>query len=289
MLPGELQVQILAKNRKYFTVQISLLIKSAPGVRLESSFALFKTETFRRLPDLRPPTEGLLEIGLTRALSVREERLSTRADACRLLYVSDIHLRSGRSELLCRDVVDAAARSSPDVVLLGGDLIDSSSSVSQLSDLVRRLRGLAPVLAIGGNHDQRIGLGRVRSAVEHGGGQWIHDRTVRVTHHERAIAISGPGAAGSLAADVKVLCAHNPRIWKTCRNGGYDLVLAGHLHGCQIVVCEYRDRLFPGALLYPYCFLTHKHGSTRLVVSRGVSDLLPVRWRCPREVVLCLV
>jgi hypothetical protein len=25
------------------------------------------------------------------------------------------------------------------------------------------------------------------------------------------------------------------------------------------------------------------------VVSRGVSDLMPIRWRCPREVVLCYV
>jgi hypothetical protein len=25
------------------------------------------------------------------------------------------------------------------------------------------------------------------------------------------------------------------------------------------------------------------------VVSRGVSDLVPIRWRCPREVVLCYV
>jgi predicted MPP superfamily phosphohydrolase len=223
-----------------------------------------------------------------------------RADACRLLYVSDIHLRSGRSDLLSRHIVDAAARSRPDVVLFGGDLVDSSSTLSRLSELVRRLRELAPVLAIGGNHDQRIGLGRVRSAVEGGGGQWIHDRTVRVTHRERVIAVSGPDAALSpgtpcrhssdpLAADVQILCAHNPRIWKTGRNGGYDLILAGHLHGCQIVVCEYRDRLFPGALFYPYCFLSHQRGSTRLVVSRGVSDLLPVRWRCPREVVLCHV
>lgn len=39
---------------------------------------------------------GLLEIGLTQALRIREERLSTRHDACRLLHVSDIHLRHGR-------------------------------------------------------------------------------------------------------------------------------------------------------------------------------------------------
>jgi len=88
---------------------------------------------------------------------------------------------------------------------------------------------------------------------------------------------------------VRVLCAHNPRIWRTSRHDGYDLVLAGHLHGFQLVFSEYRDRLFPGAIFYPYCFLTHRAGSSRLVVSRGVSDLLPIRWRCPREVVLCHV
>ena len=86
-----------------------------------------------------------------------------------------------------------------------------------------------------------------------------------------------------------MLCAHDPRVWKTSRQAGYDLVLAGHLHGFQLVFGEYRDRLLPGSIFYPYCFLSHQAGPTRLVVSRGVSDLLPVRWRCPREVVLCHV
>jgi hypothetical protein len=55
------------------------------------------------------------------------------------------------------------------------------------------------------------------------------------------------------------------------------------------VAFQYRDRLFPGAVFYPYCFMNHRRGSTQLVVSRGVSDLVPIRWRCPREVVLCYV
>ena len=236
-----------------------------------------------------PLSGGPLEVGLRRALHVREERLTTRHDACRLLYVSDIHLRPGRSATLCRQVLDAVAGCHPEVVLLGGDLVDRSSELGRLSDLVGKLQDEASVLAVGGNHDQQIGMDRVREAVEHGGGRWIHDGTARVTHGERVIAVSGPGAAAPVEGHVRVLCAHNPRIWKTFRHAGYDLVLAGHLHGCQIVACAYRDRLFPGALLYPYCFLSHHRGSTRLVVSRGVSDLLPIRWRCPREVVLCCV
>jgi predicted MPP superfamily phosphohydrolase len=174
-------------------------------------------------------------------------------------------------------------------VLLGGDLIDQSSELGTLRDLVHTLRNAAPVLAIAGNHEHYVGMSRVREAVVSGGGEWIHDRAARFTHGSRVIAVAGPNAASVPEGDYRILCAHFPSIWKTARRRGYDLVLAGHLHGCQMVAFEYRDRLFPGAVFYRHCYIRHRFGRARLVVSRGVSDLLPVRWRCPREVVLCHV
>lgn len=232
---------------------------------------------------------GPLTIGLNGPLHIREERLSLRPDACRLMYASDIHLRRRRSDHLCRQVVEAARTFEVDVLLLGGDLVDGPAELGKLSDLVGALREVAPVFAVGGNHDRRVGMNRVQGAVEGGGGLWIHAGGARVAHRSRVIALSGPDAASVPEGDFRVLCAHNPRVWKTARRQNYDLVLAGHLHGCQVVAFEYRDRLFPGAVLYPYCYLSHQSGSTRLVVSRGVSDLVPIRWRCPREVVLCHV
>lgn len=232
---------------------------------------------------------GPLTIGLNGALHIREERLSIRDDACRLMYVSDIHLRPGRSDNLCRQIIECARGSEIDVLLLGGDLVDGPSELGKLCDLVGALCELAPVFAIGGNHDRQVGMKRVEDAVESGGGRWIHAGGARVSHGSRVIAVSGPDAATVPAGDYQVLCAHNPRVWKTACQRGFDLVLAGHLHGCQAVAFEYRDRLYPGAVFYPYCYLSHQHGSTRLVVSRGVSDLVPIRWRCPREVVLCHV
>jgi predicted MPP superfamily phosphohydrolase len=205
------------------------------------------------------------------------------------MYVSDIHLRRKRSESLCRQVIEAARSCEAGVLLLGGDLVDEPAELGKLGELVGALREVAPVFAVGGNHDQRIGLHRVRDAVVSGGGEWIHAGAARIAHGSRVIAVSGPDAARLPEGDVQVLCAHNPRVWKTARQRGYDLVLAGHLHGCQVVAFEYRDRLFPGAIFYPYCFLSQRYRSTRLVVSRGVSDLVPIRWRCPREVVLCHV
>lgn len=186
-------------------------------------------------------------------------------------------------------VMECVNQCQPDAVLLGGDLVDGSSELNHLRDLVGRLSEVAPVLAIGGNHDVNVGIDRVRDAVLQGGGQWIHAGIARLTHGSRMIAVAGPQAVPLTDGDVRILCAHNPRIWKTSRRGGYDLVLAGHLHGCQVVAFEYRDRLFPGAFFYPWCYLSHQCGPSRLVVSRGVSDLVPIRWRCPREVVLCYV
>ena len=205
------------------------------------------------------------------------------------MYVSDIHLRPKRSQNLARQVIGAVREYEPDAVLLGGDLVDAASELDHLRELVRVLRADAPVLAIGGNHDRALGIVRVRDAVINGGGEWIHETAVRITHGSRIIAVAGPNAVAVPEADVRILCAHYPSIWTTARESGYDLVLAGHLHGCQMVAFEYRERLFPGALFYQQCFIRSRCGTARLVVSRGVSDLVPLRWRCPREVVLCHV
>jgi predicted MPP superfamily phosphohydrolase len=228
-------------------------------------------------------------IGLNGALHKRVERVTMLEDPCRLLYVSDIHLRRNRSPRLCSQILEAAYSSEVDALLLGGDLIDEGSELDALRDLVSCLCKVAPVLAVGGNHDQYVGLGLVRDAVVSGGGKWIHSVTEKLRHGSRVIAVSGPDVISPPVGDVQVLCAHNPRVWRKARHAGYDLVLAGHLHGCQLVAFEYHDRLYPGAFFYPYCYLSHQYGSTRLVVSRGVSDLIPIRWRCPREVVLCHV
>jgi uncharacterized protein len=232
---------------------------------------------------------GPMMLGFMEPLHIREERIRSNGDACRLMYVSDIHLRGSRAACLSGQVVRAARATALDAVLLGGDLADDASQLENLQSLVRELSAVAPVFAVGGNHDRAIGLGRVRDAVLAGGGMWIHGSWTGLSHGSRTIVIAGPEASAPADGDCRILCAHNPRIWKTVSRSGYDLVLTGHLHGCQFVAFEFRDRLFPGALFYPCCFLNRQDRSSRLVVSRGVSDLFPIRWRCPREVVLCHV
>ena len=229
------------------------------------------------------------EIGLRRPLLIREELIRTGERPCRLAYASDIHLRRGRSRFLADQLIDALQRARPDVILLGGDLVDQASELDKLRILLEKLHGLAPVFAIPGNHDCAVGEEAVKKAVLDSGVQWLAGRTAKFKHQDRMISISGPGAKPISGADFRVLCAHNPSVWKTARKGEYDLVLAGHLHGCQVALFEAGGRLYPGALFYPHNYIRHTWNGTMLAVSMGCSDLIPIRWGCPREIILCIV
>lgn len=229
------------------------------------------------------------EIGLRAPLAVREEIIGEGHRSCRIAYVSDIHLRRGRSRWISGQVIDALERSAPDLILLGGDLVDQASETDELVSLVARACGIAPVLAVPGNHDISMGKARVRSAVEAGGGTWIEGKTAHFLHEDRVFAISGTGAGPASAAAANILCTHHPRIGNMAWKAGFDLALAGHLHGCQGVLFEAAGLLFPGAFFYPDNRLRHRKGKTKLLISRGCSDLIPIRWNCPREMILCIV
>lgn len=92
------------------------------------------------------------------------------------MYVSDIHLRQARSDNLCRQVIQSARSSEIDALLLGGDLVDGPEQLDKLCDLVGALCELAPVYAVGGNHDRHVGLNRVRDAVVMFLGDVVPDR-----------------------------------------------------------------------------------------------------------------
>ncbi len=229
------------------------------------------------------------QLGLRRPLEVREEILREHARPCRLAYVSDIHLRRGRSRHLAGQVLDALQRARPDVILLGGDLVDQASELDELRGMLDRMLGMAPVFAIPGNHDVAVGEESVRLAVQGSGARWIAGLTECFHHEGRILSISGPGAEPDPGADFRILCAHNPSVWRAARESGYDLVLAGHLHGCQGVLFEAGGRLYPGALFYPHNHIRQAWNGSRLLVSMGCSDLIPIRWGCPREIVVCIL
>jgi predicted MPP superfamily phosphohydrolase len=222
------------------------------------------------------------EFGAFGPLSVRHEQVPLgRARPVRLLYASDLHLGHWWTRGIPAQLLAAAHGARPDVILLGGDLVDCRSALPALRGLVAALAALAPVAAIPGNHDMNAGLAEVRAAVRSSGGGWLLDGPLHEPVGVDAFPCPGDGSAA------RVLCAHYPTIFPTAVAAGYRLVLAGHLHGGQCVLATYRERLYPAALLDRWHGLRFREGAALLLVSRGAADTFPVRFNCPREVLLC--
>jgi hypothetical protein len=244
---------------------------------------------------------GKLEINSQGPLHLRTEQInltcqpvSQEALPYNILYVSDLHLGWSRSVRIVENLVNIAHTQQPNLILLGGDLVDRPRGLALLSELVKRLSAIALTAAIAGNHDYWVGVERVRQGVLAGGGDWLEGRSLRFRVANKIVRVDGgmplsvlpsADAVASDSDEYKILCTHNPAVM--VRSQAYQLVLAGHLHGCQCVFWQRQQRLYPGAWFYRWNGLRFQREQTTLLVSRGAGDTLPIRWNCPREVILC--
>ena len=222
-----------------------------------------------------------MEIGARRQLLVRRENVTHLGLSKRILFASDLHLKKDGPRQVVAGILDIVSSERPDVVLLGGDLVDWSSGLEPLHRLVADMSVMAPVAAVGGNHDRWIGLAQVREAVLEAGGHWLEDKPLRWAPN--AVAYGNPQQE-LWSAHCQVLCTHHPG--PPAARQGFDLILSGHLHGGQFVFYERGGKLYPGAFAYRWNGLRFQENGHTLLVSRGVRDTLPLRWNCPREVIV---
>jgi uncharacterized protein len=230
------------------------------------------------------------EFGCRAPLAVRHERVRGRVrggEPWRLLFASDLHLTPTRAHL-ADELVAIARREGVHAVLLGGDLIDRASALPLLERMVNEVGASAPVFAIAGNHDVCGPLAAVQATVERAGGRWLHTADVHLRHERRRDLHLHAGASPRSAGALHVLVAHHPDLAATTSGElGDDVAFAGHLHGGQCVWWQRGQRLYPGAWFSRWTGLRFELGSTTMLVSRGVADTLPLRFRCPREVLVC--
>jgi predicted MPP superfamily phosphohydrolase len=198
-----------------------------------------------------------------------------------ILYASDLHLGHGWTRSVPGQLLETVRETRPRVVLLGGDLIDAAPALPILHGCVAALARKAMVAAVPGNHDRCVSPASLRDAVTSAGGRWLPEESL-----DEPVGIDGRLRA---SAGSPVLCAHYPDEFPAAVQAGYRLVLAGHLHGGQCVLATVRDRLYPAAWFHRWHVLRLRAGAATLLVSRGVADTLPVRFNCPREVLLCAI
>ena len=256
---------------------------------------------------------GVLALGLDSRLAVREYRVESAhvTAPVRLAVLTDLHAcfyGEGQADLL-----SAVAEQSPDLVLLGGDIVDDDPGMPEERALetVEALAARWPVYYVTGNHEFWTGRVeevkdrlRARGAVVLEGGC----RTVEAAGQTIQIAgVDDPAvgeaawraqlsaaAAGVDGEHFSLLLTHRPERVEDYAGLGFGLILAGHAHGGQWRVPGLINGLIaPDQGLFPrYAGGRYQLGESVLLVSRGLareSTRVPRLFNRPELVVVEVV
>ena len=233
-------------------------------------------------------------------VTVTDPDLPQGLDGMRVALVTDLHAGPTREASFTRRVVDLVNAQHPDVVVLGGDLVDGR--VAQVGEVLAPLADLrAPlgVYAVSGNHEfisqeanawlthwESLGIRVLRNEhvrIERGGASLtlagVHDLTGRgIDASDAARALEG--VDGFDPAGFTVFVAHQPKTAENVQGRGVDLQLSGHTHGGQVWPFRY---LVP--LQQPVLDGLATVGDVPVLTSRGAGAWgPPVRVLAPPEV-----
>lgn len=169
----------------------------------------------------------------------------------RIAWLSDLHAGHFMTEDdLCR-IFERVADCEPDLVLLGGDLVDRrAEEILLLGKALSLLRPPLGVFAVPGNHEYDVepDLGLWQSFLGEHGVEILTNRGLRLERGSSSLWLAGvddlthgrPDLAGALDGvredEPAVLLSHHPDMFCEAAWAGVDLTLSGHTHGGQITL-----------------------------------------------------
>jgi uncharacterized protein len=227
----------------------------------------------------------------TRVLEVPVEGLPTALDGLRVAHLSDFHLGvPSRGSRAVERAVEWVAQRWPELVCITGDLVSRQRGEPALRRVLSRLGAAYAVL---GNHDfadsrdpfsepVRLGdLGQTALLLDEARIVEIRGCRVQIVGlHPRSRRRASSVISGLVdpTADLRIVLTHFPELIRA-RTKPFELVLAGHMHGGQIVLP------YPGGrflFAHPRARESHglyRSGGTTLHVSPGLgTTFVPFRF-----------
>lgn len=195
-----------------------------------------------------------------------------------IFFISDIHRRT-----VSEKIIEEARSLKPDIVIIGGDLVEKGVPFERVKENLEKLKSLGPVYFVWGNNDYEVNFRKLdtmfldfgvkvldNTAVSfesETGDQFIllgvDDMSKRRDRLE--LALQDAGESG-----FRVLVSHNPQIIREIKQEHrIQLILSGHTHGGQIHILGYSPYAKGGI---------KKRKDTTLLISNGYgTTALPLR------------
>ena len=232
-----------------------------------------------------------------RPVEVRLQRGGEGLHGLRIAYLSDLHAGSFTTEDDISRICQRIAAVGPDLVCLGGDLVQHLPE--QILLLGKGLSLLQPplgVFAVPGNHeyDAQADIGFFGSFLREHGVEVLINRGVRLEHRGESFWLAGVDDLSRGRPDIQaavqqahehepiILLSHHPDFFIEAAYLGVDLTLSGHTHGGQITFFGWTPIKHTRLGFWRGHF---EHEGAQLYVGRGggTSDV-PLRIHAPGEV-----
>ncbi|MCP4725334.1 MAG: hypothetical protein GY863_09875 [bacterium] len=221
-----------------------------------------------------------------------------------MVFVSDLHYDRYTKGEKIEEFNRKMAETDPDLFLFSGDMVSRGnhfidSAIETLNIENKELRQIACI----GDHDFWTGINKTLAPLEEKGWEILDNEHLLIEHNGSTILITGityiysrkisKGALKRLLsnapeADFRILLVHQPAdsVVDTASEYGYDLLLAGHTHGGQIVFrslgfketpAKYENRLFSGF---------YDVNGMYAIVTNGIGlTATSIRYHAPAEIV----
>lgn len=228
-----------------------------------------------------------LEIGYNHDFEVRREEYRCGLDInITILFLSDLHFNAF-SRPMAERLIETINKLKPDMILFGGDYVDTKAGLQNFDYLLKAIGHRENVFVIAGNHDKFFGIDKIGKVMEANGLVWIDKQSAALEIDGVRVTIDTAGSRSVTDPNVfSILLLHEP---VDVAANQYNLVFAGHLHGCQFVLWQNENGLYPGRLFYEWNKLKAKSGNSTYLISKGLGDTLPVRYNCKRDIIFVTV
>ena len=233
-------------------------------------------------------------------LELATTKLPDNIDHVRVVFAADLHIGPQTGVAMLRETVTLIQSQNPDLILLGGDLLDDSfqGTPADIQEL-QRLQAPMGVFAVLGNHDCFGNYQNALVTLSKTGITMLSDEAVnvgplRLAGLDDPLVTAQKGESARDAADIliesgldrfTILLDHRPGI-REHTIGLFDIQLSGHSHGGQLIMLR---SLVEAAYGTPTGFSKHmtRKGQSHLFVTTGTGfSKLPIRLFVPPEIVV---
>lgn len=255
-------------------------------------------------PQITPFTRWMAALPGNQLLTVavhkkrlRVPRLPPALSGLRIAHLSDVHLTGFIERSFYERIVELTNDAQPDLVLLSGDLIENTACWDWIPETFGRFQSRYGAYFVLGNHDVRIDYAETRRRLEAAGLVDLGGQPVRRTWNGVNVLLAGserpwiddaPKTIDESFQDCefRILLSHSPDEYAWARRQGFDLMLAGHVHGGQIQIPPIGPILAPSRFGVRYACGVFHEPPTVMHVSRGTSSKAPFRYFCPPELAI---